>query len=173
MTFDLDELLANKVPRCLAEVTATLIEAIQSRDCSVRAFKISRSTHRVAKVLGFPLADYNSACLDNHEFISPLSLGWPDGTTTLIFDSAIHGYHGEMDSSAKLRGVGTPKRFRCGQCGHDGFLVSIQFDYWEACEDLVEDDDDEIAIEDYFCNVIIAGKCENCGTRNPILDMEV
>lgn len=74
-----------------------------------------------------------------------------------------------MDSSAKLRGVGMPKLFCCGKCGHDRFTVAVQFDYWE---DLLDDLADESA-EDDFGNIMFNGICANCGTVNEVLNMDL
>ena len=79
----------------------------------------------------------------------------------IIFDSDLHGYHGEMQSSAKLHGEGEAKPFTCPHCGGKLFKVSVQFDYWDACNDLWEDEP-EIKIEDYFCNLIVEGECATC-----------
>ena len=162
------------LPRCIADVQATPTDAIDARDCAVAAFALSQkgTSEAVAGIVGFPLGDYNPDCKDDPDFISPLILRWPDTTENVIFDSDIHGYHGEMQSSAKLRGKGTPKEFTCLKCGHERFNVVIQFDYWDACDDLWEDEPD-LPIQDYFCNIMIAGHCFNCGNRNAVLDMDL
>ncbi|MFN9753373.1 MAG: hypothetical protein ACK57U_18535 [Planctomycetota bacterium] len=77
-----------------------------------------------------------------------------------------------MDSSAKIRGSGDAKIYICRQCGHNRFRVVVQFDYWDACDDLEEDDPD-LPVQDYFCNVIFAGTCTKCGNANRILDMDL
>lgn len=147
---------------------------IENRDCIATAFTLSQKadTASNAQVLGYPLSDYNDACQGDPDFISPITLRWPDSTESLIFDSEIHGYHGEMESSAKFHGSGVPKAFACIECGHDKFAVTVQFDYWDACEDLLEDEPD-IPVENYFCNIIVAGKCANCHETNQMVNMDL
>jgi hypothetical protein len=125
-----------------------------------------------AQVLGYPLQDYNPSCKNDTDFISPLTLRWSDDTESCVFDSDIHGYHGEMRSSAKLRGTGAPNAFECGKCGHDRFCVTAQFDYWDACDDLLDDEPD-VPAQDYFNNIVVLGACEKCEHVNRILDMDL
>jgi hypothetical protein len=77
-----------------------------------------------------------------------------------------------MDSSAKLHGEGAPLSFECPACQGNEFVVSVQFDYSDACNDLVEDEPD-IDVENYFCNFIVTGKCHGCGTVSRVLDMDL
>ena len=116
---DLEQKVRNTIPRCLSLMAATPRDVIASRDCVATAFGLRQKggTADTAQVLGYLLADYNSDCEGPTEFIGPLSLRWPDSTVDLVFDSDLHGYHGEMDASAKLRGVGEAKAFACTQCG--------------------------------------------------------
>jgi hypothetical protein len=170
----LESLLESKLPRCLAGVNAISVAAPEIRDCAVTAFVLGPKTlgEDAAQVLGYPLGDCNPSCKDDPDFTSPLTLHWSDGTESCVFDSEIHGYHGEMDSSAKLRGVGAPRAFACGKCGHDRFRVTAQFDYWDACDDLLDDEPD-LPAQDYFCNIMIFGACASCGHVNRILDMDL
>ena len=123
-------------------------------------------------MLGYPLKDYAPSPRDDHQFISPLSLRWPDGTESSVFDRDIHGYHGELHAPAKLRGSGTPSIFSCRECGHDRFRVTVQFDYWEACDDLLVEEP-ERPVQDYFCGIIVSGTCANCRGVNRILGMDL
>lgn len=127
---------------------------------------------KTCRVYGYPLADYNPNCKDDPDFVGPLSLRWADDSELCVFDSDIHGYHGEMGSSAKIRGIGNAKLFRCLNCGHDRFRVAVQFDYWDACEDLLGEEP-ELPLQDYFCNAIFLGNCDKCGLANRILDMDL
>src|SRR5437016_5721921 len=104
-------------PRCLFNVVAASVELIEDRRCEGVAYQLrSKDGHAVANVLGFSLSDYNRD-YQGLEFISPLYLSWTnDKKPVLIFDSAIHGYHGEMESAAKLRGNGEPRAFECPDC---------------------------------------------------------
>jgi hypothetical protein len=170
----LESVLKSKLPRCLDGINATAIDPPESRDCTATAFSLSpkSSGDVLAKVLGYPLGDYNPSCKNDPDFIGPLMLQWSDGSESCVFDSDIHGYHGEMDSSAKLRGSGSPRAFACGKCSHDRFRVMAQFDYWDACDNLLEDEPD-LPVQDYFCNIIFFGVCARCGGVNRILDMDL
>jgi hypothetical protein len=170
----LESVLRTKLPRCLDGVDATTVPPPESRDCTVKAFSIGSKTtaDAAAQVLGYPLGDYSPSCESDPDFISPLTLKWSDGTDSCVFDSDVHGYHGEMESSAKLRGTGAPRAFACGKCGHDRFRVTVQFDYGDACEDLL-DDEPHLPAQDYFCNIIFFGACDKCGQVNRILDMDL
>ncbi len=123
-------------------------------------------------MFGYLLGDYNPLCKNDPDFISPLTLRWSDGSELCVFDSDIHGYHGELHWSAKYRGVGVPQAFKCGNCGHERFRVTTQFDYRDACDDLLEDEP-ELAVQDYFMNIIVFGACTKCGHVNRILDMDL
>lgn len=170
----LESLLASKRPRCLVGVSATTTSPLDERDCVVTAFTLAPKSggDATCRVLGYPLADYNPDCKDESVFVGPLNLRWNDDTETCVFDSDIHGYHGEMDSSAKICGNGNAKIYKCSKCGSDQFRLTVQFDYWDACDDLLEDEP-ELPVENYFCNVIFAGACANCGLVNHILDMDM
>ncbi|ABW25882.1 hypothetical protein AM1_0838 [Acaryochloris marina MBIC11017] len=122
--------------------------------------------------MGHPLVDYNPNCRDDSSFISPLYLKWFNGPEICVFDSQIHGYHGEMNASAKFRGSGLPKVYLCSDCDHDWFHVLLQLNYWDACDELLEDEPD-LPIQDYFCHAVFVGKCLQCGTMHTILDMDL
>lgn len=170
----LESLLKTELPRCLHEVDATSISPFNPSSTAAMAFSLKSysDTASEAQVLGYPLADYNPSCVDDSSFISPLHLKWSNGSEACVFDSQIHGYHGEMDASAKLRGSGLSQVFLCSDCGHTWFHISVQLDYWDACYDLLEDEPD-LPIQDYFCRVVFVGECIQCGQVNTILDMDL
>ena len=68
-----------------------------------------------------------------------------------------------MNVSAKFRGSGLPKVYLCSDCDHDWFHVLLQLNYWDACDELLEDEPD-LPIQDYFCRAVFVGKCLQCGT---------
>ncbi len=171
----LESLLKTKLPRCLDGVKARAVAPPEPRDfCMATAFSLhpKDAEDARAQVLGYRLGDYNPMCGNDPDFIGPLTLRFSDGSEHCVFDSNIHGYHGEMDSSAKLRGTGAPRTFGCGNCAHDRFRVTAQFDYTDACDDLLEDEP-ELPVQNYFCNIIFFGECANCGHVNRILDMDL
>ena len=172
---DIEHHVQRNTPRCLGTVRARAIEPFAERGDVAAAYSLSRSVsaETVAEILGFDLSDYNRDYAGPVEFISPLALRWK-GTkeSDIVFDSDIHGYHGELQASAKLRGDGEPKTFVCPACGNSLFGVSMQFDYSGACEDL-RDDEPDLPIQDYFSNIVIRGMCVECGAEAVVLDMDV
>jgi hypothetical protein len=166
-----DYVLAH-IPRCIAGAVAAPADIIEDRKCDSVAFQLSLAGEEEAQILGHALRKYNPD-YDGDEFISPLSLIWNrNSTPVLVFDSDIQGYHGEMQDSAKLRGEGESQTFECPKCRGKVFSIRVQFDYWDACHDLWEDEP-ELNVENYFCNIMFAGKCRACGNLTRILDMDV
>jgi hypothetical protein len=167
-----DHVLAHP-PRCLCNVVATSVALIEDRNCDAVAYQLtSKDGHTVAKVLGFPLRDFNPG-YRGLEFVSPLYLSWDNGKKpVLVFDSDTHGYHGEMESAASYRGKGEPRAFECTDCKCNDFSVFSQFDYWDACNDLWEEEPD-LPIENYFCKIMINGICTACHKTSRILDMDL
>lgn len=158
----------NNLPRCLTGVTATPLDgSIADRGPLGVVFSISKPEK--VRVLGYDLSEYNTDYAGPTEFISPLTLRAEDGTSACIFDSNIHGYNGEMDSSAKLRGTGDPREFKCPKCGCNTFNVDVQFDYYD---DLLEEFE-PAEVPNYFCNIIVRGTCSECSQQTSILDMDL
>jgi hypothetical protein len=167
-----DHALMN-IPRCLSELRATSVTLIEDRGADAVAFRLSHpSFGEVGAIHGFDLCQYNCNYKGPPVFISPLAIKWQSGHSTVIFDSNLHGYHGEMHASAKLRGAGEAASFTCSQCGGKAFKIVVQFDYWDACNDLREDEPD-LKIEDYFCNFIAIGECVACRHLSRVLDMDL
>jgi hypothetical protein len=162
------------VPRCLSAVRTTKAPLIEDRgaEAAVAFHLLSPSGDQTGEIHGFDLRDYNPDYSGPCEFIGPLVIKWPNGQSNLIFDSDSHGYHGELQSSAKLRGDGEPRPFLCSNCDAKTFQATVQFDYCDACNDLWEDEP-ETKIEDFFSNIIVAGKCGECGHLSRVLDMDL
>lgn len=170
----LESLLKTVLPRCLDGVKTTSISPFKPGSAISTAFSLTSSSDIAAEaqVLGYPLVNYNSNCVDDLSFVSPLCLRWPDISEVCVFDSQIHGYHGEMGASAKFSGSGLPTVFLCSDCGYDWFYISVQLDYWDACNDLLANEPD-LPIQEYFCRAAFMGKCIQCGNVNTILDMDL
>lgn len=167
-----DHVLAH-IPRCLADVCATPVPLIEDRGAESVAFVLSHvAGGDTGEVHGYDLRDYNPDFNGPCEFVSPLAIKWPDIPPVVIFDSDVHGYHGAMNASAKLRGEGHTQAFLCPKCSGKLFAVYIQLDYWDACNDLW-DDEPEIRIQDYFCNIMVAGTCVECRHISRVLDMDL
>ena len=168
-----EEHVRKHFPRCILGVDATPIAPFREDDRPVTAFELAQLGTEAAnaRVFGYPLSDYNDR-YDGSEFISPLSLKWPDESLVCVFDSDLHGYHGEMDSSAKLRGDGQAVEFLCRSCSGTSFQIRVQFDYIDDLNEFWEEEPD-LAIQDYFENILFEGTCTACGSVNTILDMDL
>ncbi len=139
---------------------------------SVSFLLSSQTGSGVGQVLGHRLSRYNSE-YQGSEFVSPLFLKWEGESEPIpFFDSDVHGYHGEMDSSAKIRGDGPVEVFLCPACGRSDFSVCIQFDYGGGSHDLFEDEPD-LDVQDYFQNIMVEGRCLDCSLASRVLDMDV
>ena len=168
---NLRERLATYIPRCLSEITANLEESYPEQ--SIFRFGLSNACEKAARVLGYNLQDYNAAYEGDLLFISPITLEWRDSLhRTLIFDSNMHGYHSEMNGSAKLRGSGEPIAFKCLHCAGKLFTLQVQLDYYDAIYDLWEDEP-EIDIENYFCFFTLTGSCVACAQKAVITAMNL
>jgi len=159
------------IPQCLSEITANLEES--NSEHNTFRFILSNGYEKSARVSGYNLQDYNAAYEGNLLFISPITLEWRDSRhRTLVFDSNIHGYHGEMNDSAKLRGSGEPIAFKCLQCAGELFTLQVQFDYYDAVYDLWEDEP-EIDIENYFCFFTLMSSCVACEHKTVVTAMDL
>ena len=167
---DIVDHVRNHLPRCLSGVTATPIEGefVDRGGLSV-VFLITSSDQKAYRILGYDLSEYNPEHKGPLEFISPLTLRWGDDSTHCIFDSDIHGYNGEMDSSAKMRGRGEAMTFPCPKCRCDIFLVGVQFNYHDDLFDEFEVDE----VSDLYHNIIIHGTCSSCFHQVSVLDMDL
>ena len=157
-------------PRCLSDVEVEPVDGMLgdlSDDFVV--FRVSKDGHTSCQVRGYDLSDYNTGYDGPLQFISPLTLKWSHEPLICIFDSDIHGYHGELHSSAKLRGSGESTLFRCAQCNNDKMLVNVQFDY---PDDLL-DECDLADVPQYFQNIIVQVTCSECSTSLCLLDMDL
>lgn len=165
--------LQHAVPRCLAGVAAERAPLVNDLGAESTAFTLRqlKTGDGAAQILGYPL-EPEAADASEPPFISPLTLRWSDKTKAKLFDSDKHGYHAQLESSAKLRGKGTPTVFCCGRCGADRFIVRVQFDYWDGCADLLEEEPD-IAIQDWFQGIVVAGTCLACRETTEVLGMDL
>lgn len=165
---DLVTHVRKNLPRCLTGVTATPLDgSIADRGPLTVVFSISKPDQ--VRVLGYDLSEYITDYTGPTEFISPLTLQGADGKSFCIFDSNIHGYNGEMHSSAKLRGTGDPREFKCPTCGGNTFTIDVQFDYYD---DLFEEFE-PAEVPNYFSNILIRGTCSKCSQQTSILDMDL
>ncbi|MEO8505614.1 MAG: hypothetical protein ABI609_17090 [Acidobacteriota bacterium] len=171
---DSDDPLASP-PRCLAGLSVRRIE--------IRCLALARFSTAFAiacpcggqlgSVLGYPSATLNQGHVAGRELTSPLSfLCMTCEVTTPFFDSALHGYRGEMGSSAKPRGTGGPAAYDCPACAARLFALTLHFEYAEAAFDLLEDDP-ATALQDYFQRLSLSGTCEACLSASTIADLEL
>lgn len=175
MTFPImnpNDLLQSKVPKCLIHVTAAPCPPVDERcEYSLSFSLLSKAGASNAEVLGHKLSAYNGR-YQGDEFISPIELRWKDEDPVLIFDSDRDGYHGMLDSSAKLRGRGNASAFACSACASRHFEVKVQFDYADGVFDICSDDS-SIDIENYFSNFLLVADCMECGKRSVVVDMDL
>ncbi|MEN4917727.1 hypothetical protein ABE485_03595 [Achromobacter spanius] len=166
-----DHVLAHP-PRCLDAVRVTPAPAIEEDRGEVSvAFRLQGlDGATTGEILGYDLRDYNEH-VDGYEFVSPLAVKW-DGAAdgVVVFDSDIHGYHGELDCSAKIRGEGAPQAFACPACQGTRFAVFVQFDY-DGTDELW--DEDPATVQNFFSNLIVSGRCVSCDTVSRVLDMDL
>jgi hypothetical protein len=95
----------------------------------------------VGRCYGYDLRRLNPEYAGSVLFVSPLSVQWTDAVvSTQLLDTDVHGYHGELGSSAKIRGTGSPTVFACVSCGATEFALEAEFHYWdETIEQWAED----------------------------------
>lgn len=168
----LRERAIKNTPRCLSQVNAQLEESDFDQDVVQYSLSLSE-TNCIAWVFGYSLRNYNQEFKGELFFISPIILEWKEsGDRTLIFDSDVHGYHGEMGASAKLRGSGEAAIFKCPECENEFFKLHARFEYCEAIYDLWEDEP-EIDIENYFSLFSLKGVCTNCNHETLITEMDL
>ena len=152
-------------PRCIASLPWTIDESPGGSAVDRINFKLlPDGVDPECWVFGYDLRQLNERYTVDLTFVSPLYLQRTcDSEQSLILDTDVHGYHGELKSSAKLRGTGAPELYSCGACSGDRFFVQVTFDYASAAQDLWDDEPD-IPIEDYFTGFTLTGSCVNCGS---------
>ena len=164
------EHVKRNLPRCLANVDASPIsEMLDDRGADFVAFRLTLGDTAFCSVIGQDLNFDNESYAGPLEYVSPITLEWKCGTRTLILDTEIHGYNGEMESSAKIHCVGTASPYKCNKCGTTEFVVDVQFNYHDDLLDEFEADE----VSNFFYNIIIRGTCTNCSTANCIVDMDL
>ena len=169
---DPKEKLLTKFPECLRHVSANCCSVIEERGIIHLSFALQSHSGAVkAQIFGHKLSSYNSR-YKGEEFISPIRLQWPGESSELIFDSECHGYHGMLQSSAKLRGRGDAVSFVCPACAAQTFEVRVQFDYMDGVFDICTEELN-IDFENYFSNFLLVADCEGCGKRSVVTDMDL
>ena len=122
-------------------------------------------------LLGFPLSHYNRDYKGNG-FVGPMAFRCARcRKNTAVIDTNIHGYHGELGSSATIRGRGKRIAYRCAKCRSDDLSVIVHFEYGGGELDLKEDEP-SITVEDFFGSFSVFGICDKCGARNTIASIE-
>ncbi|MBX3472326.1 MAG: hypothetical protein KF878_36205 [Planctomycetes bacterium] len=168
--------LRKHVPKCLDQVQADLLEASAAgEDGATHLIYELRGARdeRHARVWGFDLGRLRGG-VGEGMFVSPIDLTWGDSSERArVFDSDLHGYHGELGCSAKVRGEGDPEEaFACPGCSGGTFAVRVRLSYWEAVRDLWEDEPGT-NVEDYFCNFELLGTCSRCHHLTTICAMDL
>jgi hypothetical protein len=114
---------------------------------------------------GHRLRDLNAVC-PRDILVSPLAFECADCLeVTGILDTAVHGYHAEVGKieddigSTKLRKIGERVTFDCPHCGHDRFVMMVEFIYWNL--DLMLDEP-QLSAEDFFNEFSLYCTCTKC-----------
>lgn len=164
------EHVKQNLPRCLANVDASSInEMLDDRGADFVTFRITNGDATSCRVIGHDLNLDDDSYTGPLEYVSPITLEWSGGRKTQIFDSEIHGYNGEMESSAKIHRVGNSLPYKCNHCGKTDFIVDTQLNYHNDLFDEFESHE----VSNYFYNIIIRGTCANCSNANCIVDMDL
>lgn len=157
--------MRSRPPRCLAALDAAPTAPPESWDfCDLTTWALScRCGERMGGLLGHPLKRYNAA-YSGAAFVGPLAFECSKcATVGELLDSARHGYHAEVGSSAcHISGVGLRERFSC-PCGGRRFAVVATFFFWEAAIDLIEEEPDRLpSAENCFNEFQAHGRCTAC-----------
>jgi hypothetical protein len=129
-----------------------------SVDKNNQVFKIGCSCGRnESQLLGYPVE--SQALPGEDVFAGPLSIQCQAcGKRTMFFDSEIHGYDGENDSSAAMSGTGDPLPWSCPSCQGTSVSVEVQLVY------NVEPDEEMLdRSQDIFSEISVVCKCGTCG----------
>ena len=112
--------------------------------------------------------DWHNALL----FVGPFAIRCGAcGKVTELFDSAIHGWDGELGHSASYRGEGERAEFSCDRCGLQQVQVFARFEY---PGDLLGPGNEEFRgrEQDLFSWFSLLGKCAGCGRLLEVSDCE-
>jgi hypothetical protein len=164
------EHVTQNIPRCLTNVDASPInDMLEDRGTDFVTFRLSNDGATDCRVIGHDLNYDDESHAGPLEYVSPITLQWKCGSQTQIFDSEIHGYSGEMESSAKIHRVGAESPYKCNKCETAEFVVDVQFNYHDDLFDEFEAHE----VSNYFNNIIIRGTCSNCSNACCIVDMDL
>jgi hypothetical protein len=158
----------NNPPRC---ISGFVTEAV--RDQAPTTFRLTcRCGCQKGNLLGYPLSSFKPE-FTGSEFVGPLAFRCTKcRNTTEIIDTKIHGYDGEIGSSATIRGKGKRASFQCGKCKTEEMGVTVHFQYDGGEMDL-KDDDPSIDVQDFFGWFDAQGKCANCQEEFSIASIEL
>jgi hypothetical protein len=149
---------ASHPPRCLIAFRAVPMPPPEPR--FVRYGLESRSGATTGSLLGYPLDPDD---VEEPLFASPLSIHWTsEASANPMLDTAIHGYNGEQGWGSAVRGEGAQLAWSCVACHSSTFRMSANFGYWDAVDDLW-DDEPALPIQDYFTSFFLVATCASCG----------
>lgn len=169
--------LQTTAPSCLKGFKATpskLAEPFDNNPCSVWLVACSCGGMH-GRLLGYPLKDYDSEYDGPECFLSPLAFECAAcKVVTEMLDTDRHGYHAELArregdeaGSAKLRGEGPRKMFKCPACSGELFGVTVGFVFWYP-DELAEEFDGEW--EELYNVFLCHCKCAGCGQTSQPTD---
>jgi hypothetical protein len=175
---DIKTLVRHSPPGCIAAFRASRVESLDRSNPSIRPVWHSaepfmslwrlrcRCGSRHGKLLGYQLQDYAPDYLGD-SMVTPI--GFKCGScseVTEILDTALHGYHAELakleggGGSAKVSGSGERKVYRCGNCQHQVFDLTLGFAYWHF--DIIFDEP-ELPAQNFFNEFLMLCTCARCG----------
>jgi hypothetical protein len=168
------EYLWQHVPRCIQDFTLRRLHKNEQSKTSTTFELQCACGGKLAQVIGHPLSRLNRQVPDSLLFVGPLGFRCERcKKTTEILDTKLHGYHGELNASATYRGNGRRTAFRCPKCSQNLFAaVRASFHYGDAAFDLWEDDN-EVALSDYFQGFGLHARCANCQAQSAITQLDL
>jgi hypothetical protein len=168
------EYLWQHVPRCIQDFTLRRLRNKKQSESSTTFELQCACGGKLAQIVGHPLSKFNRQVADSLVFVGPLGFRCERcKKTTEILDTKLHGYHGELNASATYRGNGRRTAFRCPKCSQNIFAaVSVSFHYGDAAFDLWEDDN-EVALSDYFQGFGLHARCASCQTQSAITQLDL
>ena len=116
----------------------------------------------IGRILGHPLGDYNPACAEPVQFVSPLGFKCSGcGRITEVIDTGWHGYNGMSGSSAVFRGKGRRRAFRRPKCDREKLSLMVTFAYREGIFQVMKKEPAK-KIKDYFDGFQAHAFCGDC-----------
>lgn len=173
----LHEQLLHLPPACISGFAATPVKqehpGFWCRTTFWLSCRCTTTDGNHGRVLGYSLGDYNLGYAKPVQFVSPLGYACRMcEKVTEVIDTARHGYHGMLSSSAVIRGDGPRRYFQCPTCTKEEFSLIVTFVYWQGALDEMEGEPAE-KLTDYFNGFLAHGNCVGCGETSLIAGFDL